>query len=118
MIHGVSVDVPTNLVRVFRLDEGPDPNVKVFDVYHPVTKQLYAIQFGGPPYAGIDLSNYGGQLVGPCSEPGHMAFDSNGVVRCSEPTTTRINNASVELTTGELVKSVAIDGYTGRVSVQ
>ncbi len=118
IMHGVATDMPNDLVRVFRLDEGPDPNLKVFDVYHPVTKQLYAIQISGPPYSGVTLSGDGGQMVGTCNDPGNYAFDSDGVVRCVEPTATRINNAYVDLTAGQLSQSVLIDSYTGRLSVQ
>ena len=118
VVHGVSTDVPNNLIRVFRLDEGPNPNLKVFDVRNPVAKQLYAIQIGASPYAGVGLDSYGGQMVGTCNDPGNIAFDSNGVVRCVEPTTTRIDNAYVQLAAGQLTLTVAIDSYTGRVSVQ
>lgn len=118
IIHGVATDVPNDLIRVFRLDDGPNPNLKVFDVYHPVTKQLYAIRIGGPPYTGVTLSGEGGQMVGACSDPGNFGFDSVGVVRCVEPTGTRINNAHVDLAADRLSLSVVIDGYTGRTSIQ
>ncbi len=118
VMHGVATDMPNDLLRVFRLDEGPDPNLKVFDVYHPVTKQLYAIQISGPPYSGVTLSGGGGQMVGTCNDPGNYAFDSDGVVRCVEPTATRIKNVEVELTVGQLTQSVEIDSYTGRLSVK
>ena len=118
VVHGVSTDVSNNNVRVFRLDEGPNPNLKVYDVRHPVTKQLYAVQIGASPYAGVGLDSYGGQMVGTCNDPGNIAFDSNGVVRCVEPTTTRIDSATVNLAAGQLLLTVAIDSYTGRVSVQ
>lgn len=118
VVHGVSTDISKNFVGVFRLDEGPNPNLKIYDVRHPVTKQLYAIQIGASPYAGVELDSFGGQMVGMCSDPGNIAFDSNGVVRCVEPTTTRIDNATVNLAAGRLLLTVAIDSYTGRVSVQ
>lgn len=116
--HGVSLDVSANVVRVFRLDEAPDPNVRIFDIYHPVTKLIYAVQLDAPPFVGVSLKGVGGQLIGACGDPDQIAFDAHGVVRCSEPSTTRINNASVELTIGELSQSLTIDGYTGRVLVQ
>ncbi len=118
VMHGVATDMPNDLLRVFRLDEGPDPNLKVFDVYHPVTKQLYAIQISGPPYSGVTLSGNDGLMVGTCNDPGNYAFDSDGVVRCVEPTATRIKNAEVELTAGQLTQSVEIDSYTGRLSIR
>ncbi len=118
VVHGVSTNVSNNTVRVFRLDEGPDPNLKVYDVRHPVSKQLYTIELGASPYGGVELDSYGGQMVGTCNDTGNIAFDSGGVVRCVEPTTTRIDAATVTLSTDGLLTTLAIDNYTGRVSVQ
>ena len=118
-IHGVATDIGNDLVRVFRLDEGPNPNLKVFDdVRHPLSKQPYAIQIGQSPYGGVALSAVGGQMVGTCNDPGNIAFDSAGVVRCVEPTATRIDNPSIDLAFGQLSLTVAIDSFTGRVVVQ
>ncbi len=119
VMHGVTTDIANDLVRVFRLDEGPDPNLKVFDdVRHPLSKQPYAIQLGQSPYGRVALVAVDGQMVGTCDDPGNIAFDSAGVVRCVEPTTTRIDNPSVDLSTGQLTLTVAVDSFTGRVSVQ
>ena len=118
IIHGVTTDIANDLVSVFRLDEGPNPNDKVFDVRHPMSKQLYAIQIGEPPYSGVTLSADGGQMVGTCDDPGNIAFDATGVVRCVEPTSTRINSAYVDLAAGQLTLTVSIDSFTGRVSMQ
>ncbi len=41
VVHGVTADLSNNQIRVFRLDEGPNPNDKVFDVRHPISTQLY-----------------------------------------------------------------------------
>ena len=57
-------------------------------------------------------------MVGACNDPGNIAFDSSGVVRCVEPVATRIRDANVELVLGELRVTVVIDDYTGRVSIQ
>lgn len=119
IIHGVTTDIANDLVSVFRLDEGPNPNDKIYDdVRHPLSKQLYAIQIGASPYSGVTLSASGGVMVGTCNDPGNIAFDPAGVARCVEPTTTRIANPSIELAAGQLTLTVAIDSYSGRVTVQ
>lgn len=119
IMHGVTTDIANDLISVFRLDEGPNPNDKIYDdVRHPLSKQLYTIQIGASPYSGVTLSASSGQMVGTCDDPGNIAFDSAGVVRCVEPTTTRINSPSIELAAGQLTLTVAIDSYTGRVSLQ
>lgn len=117
VIHGVSADVSAGQVRVFRLDEAPTPNVPVFDVYQPVSKQIYAIQLGDSPYRGVALTSVGGQLIGTCDEPSNIAFDRTGVVRCIDPISTRIDGASIELSMGSLLQTVTVDSYTGRVAI-
>ncbi len=118
IMHGVATDVPNELIRVFRLDEAPNPNVKLFDVRHPISTQFYTLQIGQSPYSGVMLSADNGQMVGTCNDPGNIAFDSAGVVRCVEPTATRIDNPSIDLAFGQLSLRVAIDSFTGRVLVQ
>lgn len=117
-VHGISTDLSNNSVRVFRLDEVPNPNLKTFDVYQPISKQLYTVQLAAPPFRGVVLNTVGGQMVGTCNDPGNIAFDSSGVVHCVEPVATRIRDASIELALGELRLTVSIDDYTGRVSIQ
>lgn len=116
--HGVSLDISSDQVRVFRLDETTNPNQMLFDVYQPVSKQIYTINFGAAPYRGVSLSAVGGQFVGACTEPGNVSFDRFGVVRCIDPVATRILNADVELVLAGLKRTVLVDSYTGRVSIQ
>lgn len=118
VVHGVSADVLNDRLRVFRLDEIPNPNDKVFDVYQPVSKHLYTIQLDSSPYGGVVVGAVGGQMLGACSDPGSIAFDPGGVVRCVEPVATRIRDASIELALGGLRSTVTVDEYAGRVSVQ
>lgn len=118
VIHGVSADVSTDQVRVFRLDEGPNPNLKIFDVYQPVSKQLYSVDLGQGSHRGITLDAVNGQMVGACNDPGNIAFDSSGVVRCTEPTATRMVDANIDLALDGLLLKVMIDSFSGRVSVQ
>ena len=117
-MHGISADLENNRFRVFRLDEAPDPNLKVFDVYQPISKQLYTIQLGASPYGGVAVTEVDGQMLGDCSDPGNIAFDPSGVVRCVEPVATRISGAFIKLGLGGLEQTISIDDYTGRVSIQ
>ena len=118
IVHGVSADLSNDQVRIFRLDEGPNPNSKVFDIRHPVSKQLYLIQLNASPYSGVTLNAVGGQMVGICNDPGNIAFDASGVVRCVEPVASRIRGANIELALDGLRTTVEIDDYTGRVSIE
>ncbi len=117
-IHGVSIDLPNNLIKVFRLDQASSPNLRIYDVYHPVSKQLYVVNIDSAPYSGVGIKAYGGQTIGSCTEPGDIAFGADGVVRCALPVTTRINNATVEITANQVLRTVRIDSYSGRVTVE
>lgn len=118
IVHGVAVDMANNRLRVFRLDETPNPNLKIFDVYQPISKQLYTVQLDAPPYSSVEISAVGGQMVGTCDDTGNIAFDPSGVVRCVQPLATRIADANIELTLSSLTLDIGIDSYTGRVSIQ
>ncbi len=117
-IHGVTIDAANNYLRVFRLNEVPDPNVKVFDVHHPLTKQFYTVQYGVSFYRGIELSAIGGQFSETCDDQTSLAFDPEGVIRCIEPVAARINNAHIKIIAGQRALTVAIEQFTGRVTVQ
>lgn len=118
IIYGVAVDTANNQLRVFQLDETPDPNLKVFDVYQPISKHLYTVQLNAPPYSGVEISSLTGQMVGTCDETGNIAFDAMGVVRCIDPLNTRMTDAKITLSLGGLTLDVLVDSYTGRVLVQ
>lgn len=118
IVHGVSASNANNRVRVFRLDEGQNPNARIFDVYHPVWKQIYTVKLDAEPYRGVILTAVAGQLSGACNDPTNIVFDSAGVARCFEPVTTRIGDASISLSLGDFERTVAIGSYTGRVTSQ
>lgn len=116
--HGVAADVGNNRIRVFRVDEAAMPNATIYDVRQPVSKALYTVDFTMNRYRGIALSAVNGQLSGACSDPTEVAIDRRGTVHCVDPLTTRINNANVVVSIGNLQGTVAIDAYTARVSTQ
>lgn len=118
VLHGIWADSANDQIRVFRLDESQNPNARIFDVYHPVWKQIYIVQLAAAPYNGVVLTGVGGQLTGACTDPENIVFDAGGVVHCFEPTSTRISNVSLALKFGNFEQSIAVAGYTGRVSVQ
>lgn len=117
-IHGISADQTNDRIRVFRLDETANPNLKVFDVRHPITKQLYSIDLAAAPHDEVAINTVGGQMIGTCNDAGNIGFDAEGVVRCVEPIATRIENANIELAQGVSRVTVSVDGFTGRVVIQ
>lgn len=116
--YGITVDPSSNLVRVFRLDDAVTPNVKVYDVYHPISKQLYKIQLDRAPYHRVAVNAYSGTPSSTCNDLGSFAFDRYGLVHCTNPTSSRFRDATVELGVDEHQATVAIDAMTGRVTIQ
>lgn len=118
VIHGVAVETGSNRVRVFRVDEAVSPNVAVFDVRHPSTKALYTLDFAASRYRGATLSAVAGTPTGACADASQLAIDADGVLRCVETLTSRIDNVSVTLSVGQRQEQVTVDTYTARVAVQ
>ena len=118
VFHGVSTDLSANTVRVFRVEVSGDDSLMFFDIVQPISKQLYTIKIGAPPYNLVSLNSISGPSAADCDSVGSFVFDSNGVVRCVEPLENRISGASIELALGELRQTISIDEYTGRVSIQ
>lgn len=117
-IHGVFVDIPDQQIQVFALDESPDPNQPDFDVRHPLTKQLYNIDFGEAALRGVTISGQSATLVGTCDLDTHFGFDPTGVNTCIEPTTTRLEDLQLTLSAGENSQTILVDSFSGRTSIQ
>jgi len=118
VVHGVSVETTSNQVRLFRVDEVPDPNQKIFDVYNPVSRQLYTVNFDAARYGGISILALNSQAQGTCSDLSSLAFDSNSVPRCAIEIETRLKNAQLTVDLDGLNHSIMVDDYTGRVTPQ
>lgn len=116
--HGAFVDIPNNTLQLFRLDEAPDPDVKVFDIRDPVSKQLYAIQISAAPHNNVVALAVTGTFSNGCNDLDNILFDPHGVTRCVDPLTTRVVDASINLQLGPLQSAVTVDSYTGRVDVE
>lgn len=118
LAHGIFVDTANNKIQLFWLDEAPDPDVNVFDVRDPVSKQLYAIQIDAAPHNNVVALAVTGTYSNGCNDLDNILFDSRGVTRCADPLTTRVVDASINLQLGALQSAVTVDGYTGRVEVE
>lgn len=116
--HGAFVDITNNTLQLFRLDETPDPDVKVFDVRDPVSKQLYNIRIDAAPHNNVVAVAVNGTYSNICKDPGNILFDPRGVTRCADPLTTWVVDTSVNLQLGILKSTISVDGFTGRVEVE
>lgn len=114
-VYGVSIETSNNRLRVFRLDMTTNPNTRVFDVYHPTSHQIYTVQFGSPPFDGVDLGTATLTFTASCDEASDLAFTPEGVTICIQPVATRIDGASIAFTANDRSSTLKIDNYSGRV---
>ena len=114
-LFGIEVDRNADRIRVFRLDQSTNPGTKVFDVYHPMSKQLAGLQTNQSPYRDIQVAAMSAAEVGACSDLTSFVFDKSGMTHCVSPTTSRLENITLELVLGEQSPVITVDPYTGRV---
>lgn len=105
-------------IRVFRMDTATSPATKIYDVYHPITKQLFDLDLDTQSAAAADNLNRDTVFLGTCNQTGSIFFDRNGTPRCTDPDTVLLEHFQVELFLGNDLRVVSLDGLTGRVSVQ
>ncbi|MDJ0709609.1 MAG: prepilin-type N-terminal cleavage/methylation domain-containing protein [Woeseiaceae bacterium] len=115
--HGFQFLTSQYRIRVFRVDSSATPWTWVFDVYHPVDKQLYDFTFPadlvGSATPVVHLPVYRGT----CNQPGAIYFDAQGTPWCLEPETILLESYRLDLTTNTANAAISLDGITGRVTV-
>ena len=107
-----------NKIRVFRPDTSKSPWTPIYDVYHPVSKQLYDVDLDEHPFARAGNMSHNRVYRGTCNTPRKVHFDNAGVPRCLDPATVLLERYDVTLTLGPHTRVVTLDGITGRVTVQ
>lgn len=105
-------------IRVFRLDQGTSPATLIYDVYHPIDKQLYDYDLDLESLAAADLLTRSPDFRGTCNVNGNVYFDANGTAWCADPDTVLLNSFQVDFDLGSERRTVLVDGITGRVTVQ
>jgi prepilin-type N-terminal cleavage/methylation domain-containing protein len=115
---GLRVIVTSDDVRVFRLDTGVSPPTRIFDVYHPVAKNLYDTQASWHLPRGLTVESRVFVFDGPCAGTKALAFDVRGNPICANPVSTRVQSASVTLKLDGNTRVVNVAPITGRVTVQ
>jgi len=105
-------------IRVFRADMGTSPPTRVYDVYHPVSKQLYDIELDKHAFADASDVNRVTLFKGACNQTGNIYFDANGTPWCADPENILLEQFDVTLSLGTHSRVVTLHGITGRVTVQ
>lgn len=116
--HGFRQQSGAKRIRVFRLDTGTSPATLVYDVYHPIDKQLYDIDLNLESLAAADSLNRTAVFRGACNQQGNVYFDGNGTPWCADPGTILVESFEVDLASGVSSRTVTLDAITGRVTVQ
>lgn len=104
-------------LQIFRLDTGSSPATLVYDVYHPIDKSLYDINFDLPPVA-VSSIDHTTVYRGTCNQRNRIYFDRNGTPWCSRPETILLDQFEARITLGTSVRTVTLDRITGRVTIQ
>ncbi len=109
-------------VRVFSMDTQTTPATLVYDIYHPIDKQLYDKSFAQQPFAfGGDINHtrtYFDTGTGTCNTPANVFFDAGGIPWCADPDNVLLERFDVTLTIGANSRVVTLHGLTGRVTIQ
>jgi type II secretion system protein H len=116
--HGFRQESGAKRIRVFRLDDDTSPATIIYDVYHPVEKQLYDIQLDAEPHASADSLNRTATFRSSCNQEESIYFDENGAPWCVDPGTALVTRFEVEMMSGVTSLTVRLDPITGRVTVQ
>ncbi len=121
--YGVMLTEVGRHAVVFRADPN-DPAARL-DVYNPLTKALYRIDFGVSLRAQFTWAGISGvpaptsvwrDGLATCADPTIILFDPSGVTRCANPYGARIQDVTVQVGAQRSQVELSIDPYSGRVS--
>ena len=116
--HGFRFLTNQYRIRVFSADTSGSPWTWTWDVYHPVTKQLYDYTFpAGLAGAAVPVAHFP-VYRSTCDRMGVVYFDANGAPWCLEPETALLDSYRLDIATADGQASVYLDGITGKVTVQ
>ena len=116
--HGFRFLTNQYRIRVFSADTSGSPWTWTWDVYHPVTKQIYDYTFPAELAGATAPVTHFPVYRDTCDRQGVVYFDANGTPWCLEPETALLDSYRLDITTPDGQASVRLDGITGRVTVQ
>lgn len=116
--HGFRQTVSDKRIRVFSLDETTIPPTLIYDIHHPVDKQLYDIELDLQSLAAADSVTRNVVFRGTCNKNAEAYFDANGTPWCTDPTNVLLESFEAQLDLAGASRTVTVYGITGRVTVQ
>lgn len=117
--HGVVANQTSQFIKIYRLDDTVNPPVVHYDVYDPLTKQLYDLRFNSenlaPSISQIYFKFQGffspQSFLGFSGETGVPKYNDNGTIRMLE-------NAYIRLSHDGVTRTITVSPLTARVTVQ
>ncbi|HUO82320.1 MAG TPA: GspH/FimT family pseudopilin [Gammaproteobacteria bacterium] len=117
--HGLRVDAAGGTAQMFRLDTAAVPPARDFAVYHPVDRQLFALDFAADSATrDVQIAAAAFSFAAACAEARDIVFDASGTPLCADPAGVAVTSATIDLTDGRSQRRVAVAAVTGRVTVQ
>ena len=114
--HGAKITVADERVRVFWVDDGPVPPVKVFDVLHPLDRNLYDRIVPDLPFssgADITVSSFWYAAIPPVERKA-ITFTGEGL-----PVSTHLDKSltsgTVMVRVDGVTRTITVDALTGRI---
>jgi len=115
-VFGIYLDLKR--IRVYRADTTVSPWTGIYDVYDPLTRQLYEIYLETPAYGSVNSATGSFTYQGACQAPSRVAFDAAGTPLCFRDETSTLMEYQLTLSIGASSRQVTLSGHTGRVTIQ
>lgn len=117
--HGVIGNDSDQYLKIYRLDDTVNPPVVHYDVYDPLTKQLYDLRFETDrlqPSISVIYFKFEGffwsqDFLGFSGATGVPKYNDSGTIRMLE-------NGYIQLSHNGLTRTIAVSPMTARVTVQ
>ncbi len=116
--HGFTQWTSDRSIRVFRPDTGSVPWTPIYDIYHPLSKNISDIRLDGQLFVAVDSITAVTEYRGTCNTNAMVHFDANGIPRCLDPQTVLLDRYEVTLKIGDHQQVVSLAPITGQVTIQ
>lgn len=118
-IHGLAFSTGPERLRAFRAADPTALATPTYDVRDPISKHLLDFEYlavaGGAP---LTLAAFTPSWSAACATPTSIAFDDRGMVRCPAAWAVHLVDLDIAIEVDGRVRTVSLDGVTGRVTIQ
>ena len=105
-------------IRIFSMDTLTSPATLVYDVYHPIDKQIYDKDLTQQPFAFAGTIIQAHAFRGTCDAPDSIFFDAGGIPWCTDPDDVLLEDFELTLILGSDTRKIYLHGISGRVTVR